>query len=106
MAWSAVPTVYLSAYDFTGGTDMVIPISCTPEITAAEADATTGDIRAIMFGLLEQVYSVWYALATADKSTKMTITRSQSINQITSYITRSYTYTFVLNPSGVDVVAE
>lgn len=105
MAWSAVPTIYLSAYSFLEP-DMTIPRTCVPSLTAAEADATTGDIRAIMFSILEQVYSVWYALPTADKSAKMTITRSQSINQTTSQVTRSYTYTFVLEPGTFEVVSE
>ena len=105
MAFSAVPTVYFSAYDYATST-MKFPISCVPEITAGEADAVTGDIRAIMFSLLEQMYVVWNALATANKSTKMTITRSQSLNQSTTYITRSYTYTFVLSPTDVQVVPE
>ena len=105
MSWSAVPTVYLSAYSFSEP-DMTIPRTCVSNLSAVEADAVTGDIRSIMFSILEQVYAVWYALPTANKSTKMTLTRSQSINQLTSLITRSYTYTFVLDIGTLEVTGE
>ena len=106
MAWSASPSNYFSAWAFDGVSDITLPITCVPNLDAVDCDPTTGDIRKVMFDLLEQVYITWTALPTADRSTRMTVSRSQSINQATTYITRSYTYTFVLAPVGIEVVDE
>ena len=105
MGWSASPSNYFSAWSFSEP-DITLPRTCVPNLNEEACDPTDGDIRKVMFTLLEQVYSTWYALPTADRSTKMTVSRSQSINQTTSYVTRSYTYTFVLEPTVMEVVGE
>jgi hypothetical protein len=105
MSFIASPNVYFTGW-LSNGTDITLPIASVDGLTVPNADPVTGDIRQVMFSMCEQVYGIWYALATADKSTKMTISRSQSINQTTSYITRSYTYTFVLDPVITSIVAE
>jgi hypothetical protein len=76
------------------------------EVTEAEADPTTGDWRKIIFGLIEMIYQKFIALAEADKPNKVNLTRSSSINETTGEITRFYTFTFKVAPSGIEVNAE
>lgn len=105
MAWTPVPTTWLSGWS-EDATNITVPIATFPELTAAEADATTGDIRKIIFALCEKFWSVWNALATADKATKMNITKSSSVNTSTGIITNVYTFTFYNTITGQDVASE
>ena len=87
-------------------TDMVVPIASFPELTAPEIDATTGDIRKMLYAICEKCWSVWNALATIDKPTKMTITKSSSTNAATGLTTHNYTFTFVNSVTAQDVAPE
>ena len=87
-------------------TDMVIPIGTFPELTAAEIDASTGDIRKFMFAFLEKCWAVYNALATADKPTKMTMQKSASVDTATGVITNTYVFTIKTAAATQEVVAE
>ena len=65
------------------GTTISVPIATFPEVTAGEADAADGDIRKIMFAILEQQWNIWRALATADKPTMMNMVKTATINPTT-----------------------
>jgi len=86
--------------------DMVIPISTFPELTAAEIDSSTGDIRKMLFAICEKCWSVWNALAMADKPSRMTLAKSSSINTSTGITTSTYTFTFQTVTSAQEVAAE
>jgi hypothetical protein len=64
-------------------TNITVPLATFPELTAAEADAAAGDIRKIMFAILEQQWNIWRALATADKPTMMNMVKTATINPLT-----------------------
>jgi hypothetical protein len=105
MAFSPVPTNFFASWS-ENGTTISVPIASFPEMTAAEADGATGDIRKILYAICERCWSVWNALATADKPTKMTIGKSSNTNVLTGKITHQYTFTFINSVSAQDVDAE
>lgn len=105
MAWSALPTAVFANWS-EDGTNITLPIASVPELTAAEADAATGDSRKILYALCERIWSWWNALATADKATKMTITKSASINTTTGIVTNTYTLQFMNTIASQEVASE
>lgn len=107
MAVSRVPTDWIPNWS-EDGTNITVPIASLPELTAAEADAATGDICAILYALLEKLVADWNALAVADRPSKMTIARATSVNDETGQITRRYTVDLVTAPEagGIEVEAE
>ena len=105
MAFSAVPTTWIPNWS-EDGTNISVPIASFPELTAAEADATTGDIRKIYFAIVEQLRIKWLATPAADRPGKMTFNSSVTVNNETGIVTRTYTVGFQLSPTGLDVTAE
>jgi hypothetical protein len=104
MAWSAVPTAYMANWS-EDGTDITVPIASFSELTAAEADAVTGDIRKIIFAFMQQWYTVWNGLATGDKSTKMTMQKNDTLLS-NGNINRQFIVTFQIQPLTIEVPAE
>jgi hypothetical protein len=87
-------------------TDLVVPIATFPELTAAEIDSVTGDIRKMLYAICEKCWLVWAALLTADKPNKMTISKSSSANAATGLTTHTYIFTFVNSVTAQDVAPE
>ncbi len=79
------------------------------ELTDAEADETLGDIRKMMFGLLDGLFVKLKAkndaLAIADRPINMTFNRSMSIGE-DGVQTRNYGFTFKLSTGSVEVADE
>lgn len=75
------------------------------ELTDAEIDASTGDFRKIVFGLVEMMYQRHLNTPTADRSTKCTVTRTSSTNETTGVVTRYYQFAIQLDPV-VEVTSE
>lgn len=92
---------------FTGwtedGTDITLPLADLPGLTAAEADAASGDGREIVRIFLNTVFTKIQALPSADRPSKMTITRGNPTGVSASEIRQSYTVTFDLAISPVNV---
>ena len=104
-AYSKDITTWIANYT-SDGTDMTLPIAAFAEIDSADAHTSTGDIRHFIFGLCEQFADQWYSHDSGTNPTKMTINRSSSQNS-SNVITRTYTFTFSLTPSGtIEVTAE
>ena len=86
MTFSKKPSDYFNGYELvaTGGTvtaqSICIPVVSVSGLTAAEANATTGDIREVMRTTLGTLYAYNQSLSEADRSTKMTITETESPN--------------------------
>ena len=79
MAWDKTPTALIASWS-EDGTNVTFPIASIPQLTDAEADATTGDSRKILLALNERFY-VWYsALAAADQPDHLSVVRSISDN--------------------------
>jgi hypothetical protein len=88
------------------GTDVTFPIASLPELTAAEADAATGDFRKLMFAIMENNWVKWNALASADRPTKMTLAKSISTDPVTGIATQTFTVVFKTSVTSQDVTAE
>ena len=115
MAFTKAPSGWLgSGYSLSGsGTTAAINFGISgntnatlPEITSAEAHASTGDIRMIYYGIVEQLYQSYLAKATADRPNRMVLTRSSSVDSTTGLITSTYNIQFVLAATGLDVTTE
>ena len=89
-------------------TNITVPIASFPELTAAEADATTGDIREVVYAFLEAIRAKFIETAEADRPTKMTIARNTYVDESTGVVYRTYTVSFNLTEAGaaMSVVAE
>ena len=76
MAFDPAPSSLFPSWS-ENGTTISVPIASIANLTAAEADGTTGDWRAVIGRLVDDVYNYDNALATADSPTKFTITRQR-----------------------------
>lgn len=77
------------------------------EVTDTEATASsTGDWRKMVFGIMEMLYWRYTSLATADRPSRLSITRNSSVDDSTGNITRYYSVTITTAPTGVEVVDE
>ena len=92
MAFDKKPSTWIANWS-EDGTNVTLPIASVPELSAADADATTGDIRKVVFALMEKLYAAWVATAVADRPTQMTIAKVASQNVTTGVITNIYTVT-------------
>ena len=90
MAFNPAPTSWFTGWS-EDGIDITLPITSVRELTAAEADAVSGDIRKVCFALVEEMYQQYNALATDDKPGKFTITKIASLNASTGILTNTYT---------------
>jgi len=116
MAFNPTPSGWLTGYTLSGsGTTAAISFGINgntavgatlPEITAAEANATTGDIRKIYYGIVEQLYQSFLGKAIADRPNRMTISKGSGVDATTGLITTTYTIQFVLAATGLDVTSE
>jgi hypothetical protein len=114
MAFAKAPSGWLTGYTLSGsGTTAAINFGISgntnatlPEITTAEANASTGDIRKIYYGIADQMYKSYSDKATADRPNRMTFTKASFVDATTGLITSSYTFAFVLAATGLDVTDE
>jgi hypothetical protein len=114
MAYTQVPSTWLGAgYTLSGsGASAAINFGINgntnptfTDITAAEANATTGDIRKIFYGVVEGIYQKYLAQA-ANIPNRFSVSKSSSVNSTTGLITANYSIRFVLEASGLEVTAE
>lgn len=89
MSFDKTPTSWFESWS-EDGTTISVPLTTFPEMTAAEADATTGDIRKIMFAIIQKFYSVYLATASADRPTKFTITKTATTDMIRGVLKNRY----------------
>ena len=75
-------------------------------LTDTDANETTGDVREVVFALSEAVFSKMNALATADQSNKLTVTRNTFEDTATNEFVRTYTVQLRLDPPTFSVAAE
>ena len=104
MAFDPAPTVVFTGWS-EDGTNITLPITSLPELTAIEADAVTGDSRKMIFAILEQLV-VWYnALAVADRPSKITVAANNSAPVAGEYI-RTYTIRIYIATGATEVADE
>lgn len=102
MAFDPKPSTWLGA-GYSLGTHTIILQTADastnktlPQLTDAQANATTGNIRNVAFALLEALYQAWVAQA-GSQPTKMTVSRN-SITQSDGSLSYSYSVNFNITP--------
>mgnify|MGYP001769334204 CR=1 FL=1 len=107
MAWStyAPPAQWVANWS-EDATNITIPIASIPEITAADADATTGDMRKCIYALLAKFYAFWLTIPIEDRPAMMTIYRSTSVNDVTGETTQTFQFQFKVTNTGTEVADE
>lgn len=105
MAFEDAPNTWIDSWS-ENGTTISVPIASFPEMTADEADGTTGDIRKVLYAICEKLWTEWAERAIGDLPTKMTISRSSTVNEATDAITKRYTFTFVTAATSTEVAPE
>ena len=76
MAFDPAPSSLFASWS-EDGTDITVPIASITDLTAAEADGTTGDWRDVIGRILDHLWAYREGLATADQPGKLTITRNR-----------------------------
>lgn len=105
MAWDPAPSSWISTWS-EDATDVTFTMATlTEELTAAEADATTGDWRDCLFSILKHSYDYYNGLATADKPTKLTMSQSASVDT-NDELVYTFQIRFYTDISGQDVASE
>lgn len=105
MPFVPAPNTWIASWS-EDATNISVPIASFPELTAAEADGATGDIRKIVWAITEKLYQEFNSRAVADRPTKMNITKSSSINTTTNVVTNTFVFTFQTAVSTQEVVNE
>lgn len=105
MAFDPKPTTWLPSWA-SDGTAITLPIASIPNLTAGEANATTGDIRKVLFHLFEKLLADWNATAVADRPGKLVMLKSAQFDQAANQITDTYTFVIVTDVGTTEVAAE
>lgn len=105
MAFSAVPTLVFGSTFTSTATNFTVPLSAFSELTSAEVNASTGDSRKIIYGMVEKFYAYYNGLATANKPARLAISKSSGGLNASNQVTVNYGFTFTLG-GDLDVVAE
>lgn len=105
MAFDPTPTSWIASWS-EDGTNITVPIASFSELTAAEADASTGDIRKIMFAILEHIWDVYLALPVADRPNKMVIQKTATVSTTYNKLTSKYIFTIETDIGTQEVRAE
>ncbi len=87
------------------GNDITIPIASIPGLSAGDADGATGDIRAIIFRIMERLRSAYDVPSpVGDPPANMLVSKSQSF--AAGVLTETYTVTIKTNVASQTIVAE
>lgn len=73
MAFNQAPTAVWPGYS-SDGTRITIPLSNIPGFTASQADANSGDWRALIVAICEQLWAHQESLAEADRPVATVVT--------------------------------
>lgn len=107
-----IPTDLFPGYEYkaAGATvtanSIVIPLTALPGLTSGEAHATTGDPRKIIYELNERIYTWFNALPADERPSRINVSRSSSVNETTSLLTRYFQTQAVTVISGQEVADE
>ena len=104
MAFNPAPNALFTSWS-EDGTDITVPIASITDLTAGEADGTTGDWRAVLLRILGHSFNYNEGLADADRPTKLTIARQRFENAERKIVER-YTFEFVTDTDANSMTAE
>lgn len=105
MAFNPSNSHWIPGYT-SDGTNITIPIADIPGLTAPEAHTTTGDVRKLLYHLLELLNAAWAAEDSANLPAEWQQVKGQALNPSTGQITATYSHTFKLTPGSVEVTDE
>lgn len=105
MAFDPTPTTWIAGWS-EDGTSISVPIASFPELTAAEADGATGDIRKIVFAIMEKLFATYNGTASDSKPAMMSVSKSVTVNTATGVTTNNYTVTIKTSTVAQEVVDE
>jgi len=111
MAFNKAPSNWLTGYSLNTNTVNVQTSNAGatatfPELTSAEANATTGDIRKIVYAVIEQLYQKFQATTAADRPNRMSISRSSTVGADNT-VNHTYVLSLTLSAAGgLDVADE
>jgi hypothetical protein len=99
MAFDAKPSTWLgSGYSVASNAAVFNTSShgtpCLTQLTDAQANATTGDIRIVARALLFKLAAAWDATAVANRPGKMRIRKTSGLNSVTGTVTETYNIEF------------
>ena len=104
------PNELFVGYTFSADT-ISIPLSALPGLTAAEADATTGNGMEVLRQVVDRAQVAIAALAPSARPTKAAITKpnpsiASGVNVVPGTLRQAYSLTFDLQPIGLELAAE
>lgn len=85
---------------------IAIPLESLPGLSAAEANASTGDIRKVARALFAALFAAYLGEAEDDRPTKMELSRYTNVDETTDETTREYRVRFTVAVSEEEVVDE
>lgn len=94
-----IPTALFTGY-VADSTNITIPLSSLPVLTAAEADEVTGDGREVIRAIIDAATVKLEALPANQRPTYFTITRGSIAGVTPTTIRRTYTISFEENVSA------
>ena len=105
MAMNLAPSHWLTGYS-ADSDGITIPLSALPGLSAAEANASTGDIRKVARAICAALHAAYLGEAEADRPQQMEISRYTNIDESTDTTTRTYNARFVVAVGEEEVVDE
>ncbi len=105
MAFDAQPSSWISSWAEDGTTVSFDLADLSQELTAVEADASTGDWRDCFYSLLDHAYQYYNGLAAADKPAQLTVERVTQKNSDT-VLKLTYTVVAYVTVASTNVSAE
>lgn len=104
--FSKLPSLFFGTGYASNGTNMTLPIAGFSELTSAEADASTGDSRKVLYAVLDKVNKAVAALPDADKPTRLVVSRSATSPNAQNEFQVTFAVSFTLSAAGADVADE
>jgi len=105
MAFDQKPSSWIASWTEDGTSVSFDLADLLQALTAAEADATTGDWRDCLYSLLDHSYQYYDSLAVADQPAQVTINRVTQKNS-DSVLKLTYTVEIYVAIAATDVNAE
>ncbi len=104
------PAQLFPGYTFEAG-EIRIPIAALTDLTAAEANATTGNAMEVLRQLVDFTQGQVAALAPTARPTKATITKANpslasGANAVPGTLRQSYSLAFDLQPTSLELATE
>ena len=88
------------------GSSLIFPMAVFDDLSLAEADSKTGDSRKVIYEFIKLFHNAYQTIPEADRPTQIQSSEGIPTGQSPGEIRKSYTFSFDLDISGVDVAGE